>query len=195
MVPILGNGQRIENNTVSEPLKLSPNEAVDIALKNNPAIKSANYSVEQQKALQKTAFDLPKTNFTYGVDNTTLLGNSTIGVQQSFSFPTVYVKQSNVLKQQLSLSKKSFTMSKNDLIRNVRSAYYQMAYGVARLRLLKYQDSVYANFAKAATVRYTSGESKYLEKVLLMLSISKCYYRKKKHKKIYKLVSKSCKNG
>ncbi len=183
MAPLLGNCQKIENIIGSDPLKLSPTEAIDIALKNNPGIKSANYSVEQQKALQKTAFDLPKTDFTYGTDNTTLLGNNTIGVQQSFSFPTVYIKQSKVLKQQLSLSKKAFAISKNDLIQKVGSAYYQMTYGVARLQLLTYQDSVYANFAKAANVRYTSGESKYLEKVAADAQYQQVLLQKKQAQK------------
>ncbi|MGN6605337.1 MAG: TolC family protein, partial [Ginsengibacter sp.] len=114
---------------------------------------------------------------------TTLLGNNTIGVQQSFSFLTVYIKQSKVLKQQLSLSKKAFAISKNDLIQKVRSAYYQMTYGVARLQLLTYQDSVYANFAKAANVRYTSGESKYLEKVAADAQYQQVLLQKKQAQK------------
>jgi cobalt-zinc-cadmium resistance protein CzcA len=183
IVPVIGNAQSIKSNIGSEPLKLSANEAIDMALHNNPVIKSANYSVEQQRAQEKTGFDLPKTNFNYGADNTTLLGNNTIGVQQSFSFPTVYVKQSKVLKQQVTLSKKSFAISKNDLIRNVRSAYYQMAYEVARQQLLTYQDSVYAGFAKAADVRYTSGETKYLEKVAADAQYQQVLLQKKQAQK------------
>lgn len=183
ILPGIGYGQSIKNINDSEPLKISANGAIDIALKNNPGIKSADYSVEQQKALEKTAFDLPKTNFNYGADNTTFLGNNTIGVQQSFSFPTVYSKQRKVLKQQVTLSKKSLAISKNDLIRNVRAAYYQMAYGVARLELLTYQDSVYAGFAKAADVRYTSGESKYLEKVAADVQYQQVLLQKKQAQK------------
>lgn len=163
-LPALSKSQDITVDTTL-PLKLSAEEAIHLALQNNPGIKSANYEVQQQNALKKTAVDLPKTNFSYGTDNTTLLGNNTIGVQQAFSFPTVYGRQSKVLKQQVTLSEKSLAISKTDLIRNVRSAYYQMVYGIARLKLLAYQDSVYAGFAKAATVRYTSGETNYLEKV------------------------------
>jgi cobalt-zinc-cadmium resistance protein CzcA len=182
-VPALSKAQSIKPNIESPPLKLTADEAIHLAFQNNPGIKSANYVVQQQKTLKKTAVDLPKTNFSYGADNTTLLGNNTIGVQQAFSFPTVYGRQSKVLKQQVTLSEKSLAISKTDLTRNVRSAYYQMAYGIARLKLLAYQDSVYAGFAKAATVRYTSGESSYLEKVAADAQYQQVLLQKKQAQK------------
>ncbi|MDE3183152.1 MAG: CusA/CzcA family heavy metal efflux RND transporter [Bacteroidota bacterium] len=181
-LPMLSKSQDITADTTL-PLKLSVEEAIHLALQNNAGIKSANYVVQQQKTLKKTAVDLPKTNFSYGADNTTLLGNNTIGVQQAFSFPTVYGRQSKVLKQQVTLSEKSLAISKTDLIRNVRSAYHQMAYGIARLKVLAYQDSVYAGFAKAATVKYTSGETNYLEKVAADVQYQQVLLQKKQAQK------------
>ncbi len=148
-----------------KPIQLSLNEAINMALKNNQAIKSAEYGVGQQQALRKTAVDLNKTGFQYGFDNTVLNGNKSIGVQQSFSLPTVYNRQGKLINQQVVLSEKYLTISKADLIRNVKTAYYQLVYGQNYLKVLMYQDSVYKNFTNAANSRYTNGETGYLEKV------------------------------
>jgi len=148
-----------------KPLQLSLEEAINLALKNNQAIKSAQYGVSQQQALRKTAVDLNKTGFQYGFDNIVQNGNKSIGVQQSFSLPTVYNRQGKLLNQQVVLSEKYLTISKADLIRNVKTAYYQLVYGQNYLKVLIYQDSVYKNFNNAANSRYTNGETGYLEKV------------------------------
>ncbi len=148
-----------------QPLQLSLDDAIKLALKNNQTIKSAEYGVSQQQALRKTAVDLNKTGFQYGFDNTVPNGNKSIGVQQSFSLPTVYNRQGKLINQQVVLSEKYLTISKADLIRNVKTAYYQLVYGQNYLKVLIYQDSVYRNFTNAANSRYTNGETGYLEKV------------------------------
>ncbi len=163
--PILSKSQSAVPNSQAPALKLSIDEAIKMAMQYNPAIKSADYTVQQQEALNKTAFNLNKTSFVYSADNTTPNGDSYLGIQQTFSFPTVYARQSKLQNQEVTLSKSSLIISKSSLLRNVKSAYYQLAYDMARLQLLVYQDSIYADFANAAGVRYKSGETNYLEKV------------------------------
>lgn len=148
-----------------QPLQLTLDEAINLGLKNNQAIKSAEYGVSQQQALRKTAVNLNKTGFQYGFNNTVFNGNKSIGIGQSFSLPVVYNRQGRLLNQQVVLSEKSLTISKADLIRNVKTAYYQLVYGQEYLKMLIYQDSVYKNFTNAANSRYTNGETGYLEKV------------------------------
>uniref|UniRef100_UPI0026265F5D CusA/CzcA family heavy metal efflux RND transporter n=1 Tax=Hydrotalea sp. TaxID=2881279 RepID=UPI0026265F5D len=162
--PITGNAQ-LPVSSGFQPLQLSLDDAVKLALKNNQAIKSAEYGVSQQQALRKTAVDLNKTGFQYGFDNTILNGNKSIGVQQSFSLPTVYNRQGKLLNQQVGLSEKYLAISKADLIRNVKTAYYQLVYGHNYLKVLMYQDSIYKNFTNAANSRYRNGQTGYLEKV------------------------------
>ena len=150
---------------MQQPLKLTVDEAVSFALKNNQSIKSGEYIVQQQKALKKTAFDLNKTGFQYNFDNSIRNRNKSVGIQQSFSLPIVYSRQGKLLNEQVALSESSLTISKADLIRNVKTAYYQLVYGKAYLQVLLNQDSVYKNFTNAANSRYTNGETGYLEKV------------------------------
>ncbi len=146
-------------------IKLNLNEAIKIALQNNPGLASARFSVEQQNALGKTAFDFGKTTVTYDKDNTPPNGNYGIGISQSISFPTVYLQRSKLQNQNITLSEKSYEAVKAELIKNVKTAYYQLIYGKEALRLLAYQDSIYADFSKVAEVRYKTGETSNLEKL------------------------------
>ncbi len=149
----------------AQQVKLNLDEAIKIALKNNPGLASSRYSVEQQEALGKTAFDFGKTTVTYYKDNTPPNGNYTLGISQSISFPTVYLQQSKLQNQNITLSEKSYDAFKAGLIKDVKTAYYQLAYGQDVLRLLAYQDSIYANFSKVAELRYKTGETSNLEKL------------------------------
>lgn len=151
-------------SVTQQSLKLTIDEAINLALKNNQSVKSAEYVVKQQQALKKTAVDLNKTGFQYNFDNSSN-GNKSVGVQQFFSLPVVYARQGKFLNEQVVLSERSLTISKADLIRNVKVAYYQFVYGLSYLNILSSQDSIYKNFVNAANSRYRNGETNYLGKV------------------------------
>ena len=146
------------------PLTLQ--QAIDTALKNNPQIKSATLEVEQQNVLRKTAFDLPKTNISVvnGQSNSEIK-DTYIGVTQDIYFPTVYIQQSKVQKQNILLSEKNLAVTQSELIRNVKSAYYQLSFGMEKLKLLTYQDSIYKKFSDVAELKYKTGETSNLEKL------------------------------
>ncbi|TAL62584.1 MAG: TolC family protein, partial [Bacteroidetes bacterium] len=148
----------------NKPLTLD--EAIKTALQNNPQIKSATLEVEQQNVLKKTAFDLPKTNVSVlnGQYNSEIK-DTYIGVSQDIYFPTVYIQQNKVQKQNVLLSEKNLAVTQAELIRNVKSAYYQLSFGMEKLKLLSYQDSVYKKFSDVAELKYKTGETSYLEKL------------------------------
>ena len=145
---------------------LTLDAALSQALKGNPGIQSANFSVQQQQALLGTSLEPGRTGLSYSFDNNAVLqGNKTYGVAQSLEFPTVYTRQAQALRQQVALSERSRAVTQAGLRRDVQAAYYQLAYGAARLRLLTNQDSLYQDFARAAAIRYKLGEASYLEQV------------------------------
>lgn len=145
---------------------LSLDDAIKIAIEKNPQLKSASLEVQQQKVLKKTAFDIPKTNFTLmqGQYNSTYKDKN-YSVSQEFSFPTVYGIQAKVQKQNVILSEKAQTLTQCELIRNVKSAYYQLVLGKEKLKLLTTQDSIYSKFSDVAQVKYKTGETSNLEKL------------------------------
>ncbi|MCC6690997.1 MAG: TolC family protein, partial [Bacteroidia bacterium] len=136
------------------------------ALQNNPQVKSATLEVEQQKALKKTAYELPKTNFSVirGQINTPVKDNY-YGISQDIYFPSVYVKQSKAQNENTLLSNKNLLVTQSELIRNVKSTFFRLIYANEYLKLLAYQDSVYKNFSERAEVKYKTGESSYLEMI------------------------------
>jgi cobalt-zinc-cadmium resistance protein CzcA len=159
-LPLLAQAQN------KQPRSVTIDEAVSIVLVNSPGVKTAALELEQQKALKGTSFDLDKTNVSveYGQINSPENDNA-VSVSQDFSFPTVYTKSANLTRQQIKSTEYRVALSKNEMARNVKSIYYQLLSAIEQQKLLKYQDSLYSNFQRAAELKYTTGETAYLEKI------------------------------
>lgn len=165
--------------TTDKPLTLD--EAIKIALQNNPQIKSASLEVEQQNVLKKSAFELPKTNFSVikGQYNSKI-NDTYFGVTQEINFPSVYAMQSKVQKQNVLLSEKNLAVTQSELIRNVKAAYYQLAFGMETLKLISYQDSIYKKFSEVAELKFKTGETSNLEKLSAQSKYQEVQILKKK---------------
>lgn len=148
------------------PHPITPEEAIKIALQNNPQLKGATYKVEQQQVLQQTAFDLGKTQINYirGQFNSINTDNN-IALAQSFEFPTTMLAQNRLQKERIQLAKQFHTLTEKELIREVKATYYQLVFALRRSALLKQQDSIYQNFVKLADLRYKTGETSNLERL------------------------------
>ncbi len=133
---------------------------------NNPQLRRSGLEIQQNRTMQNTAVDLPKTNFTVTQDPTSG-GNidNSIGVSQSFSLPGVYKTQRNVYQQQTKLAEANKQVTEAEIVRNIKLAYYNYLYTVERLRLLNYLDSVYTDFSSKANIRYKVGETSNLERL------------------------------
>ncbi len=150
----------------TQPLILSVDDAIKIATENNPVMKSANYSITQQEALKKTAFDIGKTTVGYSYDNTVSpFGNKSYDVSQSFRFPTVFFRQAKLQNQQVTLAQDFSAITQSVLVRNVKSAWYQWVYGMEKLKLLSRQAAIFHNYSEMANIRFKNGETNYLEKI------------------------------
>ncbi|MHB1179506.1 MAG: TolC family protein, partial [Daejeonella sp.] len=86
-------------------------------------------------------------------------------ISQRTEFPTVYSSQAKLADQRIKSSERSFAISENELIRQVKAVYYELMYLRGKERLFTYQDSLYSNLVKASDLRYRTGESNRLEKV------------------------------
>jgi len=145
--------------------KLTMEQVVDIALKNNPIIKGASLEVDKQNKLKKSTFDLDNTQFSYSKGQI----NSDASdfqwqLSQSFKFPTTYSSQSKFQQQRVALSKTSLAVTENGLVRQVKGVYVQLSWAHSQLKLLTELDSIYADFSRAAALRYSTGESNLLER-------------------------------
>ena len=147
----------------SRPITLQT--ALSTALQNNLQVKSANLSVQQHTALQRTAFDVPRTEILLQQDATAggSPGNS-IGIIQPFALPVVYKNQANLLKQQTLLTQSERSIALFAITRQVRLAYINFQFSYERIRLLNSLDSIYRKFKERAELRQQVGETSNLEK-------------------------------
>ncbi|MBK0379226.1 CusA/CzcA family heavy metal efflux RND transporter [Mucilaginibacter segetis] len=158
---LCGTTARAQQNP---PLTLR--ESIQLAVRNNPQLRQSALEVSQNSALQGTAFDPGKTGLTVTQDPTSGGNNgNSLGITQSFAFPTVYSAQAKVLKAQTTLSDKARLLSEKELVKQVSLAYYQLIYEQNKWQQLKSQDSLYQQFAQRAALRYKTGETNYLEQL------------------------------
>ena len=144
-------------------LLLTRPAAVDSVFKNNPGIIASVKQVERQQALKKGSFMLDRTELWMEAPTSTRFA---LGIQQNFSFPTLYFNEVKLQKENVRLAEKELGINKNALAKNIENLYLEMQYTSARLVQLKYQDSIYGRLLKATEKRYSVGEVEYLEKVL-----------------------------
>lgn len=145
--------------------KLTLQEAVQTALKNNLGIKAAEYQIEYFKELKKTGSDIGKLSATWmhGQYNSIYQDNNLV-LSQTIPFPTTLSNQLLLGKEQVTGARQNLVVQQNNLVYEVKSVYYQLLYQHAVQKLLLTQDSLYSDFAKASSLRYKTGESNLLEK-------------------------------
>lgn len=135
--------------------------ALDSAMKYSPLLKSAELQVKQSTYLRKTAFNLP---------NPEVIAESptgdfyAVGILQSIEFPTVYIKQGQLLKQQALLSEKGKALAVNEITRLIRSVYLNAQYSQQLIIQLKFQDSLYNQIQLSAKRQFDAGVIDYLAK-------------------------------
>jgi cobalt-zinc-cadmium efflux system outer membrane protein len=101
----------------------------------------------------------------------------TPGIQQSFEFPTVYIKQKQLAVQQTALSEKSKTLTEADYALKIKSAYLDWQYATAFAQQLKTQDSLYTILAEAASRQYLAGQIDFVEKTYAGLKYAEVHSR------------------
>ncbi len=153
------------NRSYAQTKPITLQNALNTALQNNLQLKSANLSVQQQSALQRTAFDVPRTEIILQQDATSggSPGNG-IGIIQPFALPIVYKNQANLLQQQTLLMQREKSIVLFDITRQVRLAYINFQFSYERIRLLSSLDSIYRKFKERAELRQQVGETSNLEK-------------------------------
>jgi cobalt-zinc-cadmium resistance protein CzcA len=146
--------------------QVSLKEAVQLALDNNLSVRSANLSVDAQKALKGAAVDFGKTNvdFQFGQFNSNTKDNS-FTISQSFAFPTVYVWQSKLASSRMKSSEWQLKISQLEIATQVKQVYGKLLFLYSKQKLLAHEDSLYAHFYKAAELKAKTGETNKLEMI------------------------------
>jgi len=151
--------------TASEKVYQNLEEVIEVALKNNPDLKAARLQTEQYQALKGASSDIPKTDFglEYGQTNSDFDNDSRFSISQTIAFPTLYGQQNKLAKAKIKSGELNHVVVQNELLTQVKSAYYQLWYLKDKEKLLQQQDSIYERFAYAANLKFKTGESNALE--------------------------------
>lgn len=147
--------------------KLTLQQAIDVALKNNERIKIAQYQIDIQKTGKSGAITIPKTELLYtnGEFNNPTIQDNIYGISQRINFPSLYSSQFKLAKEKVNSSEQLKIIEENQLIGDVKSAYLQYVFVQEQRKLLQRQDSLYGNLDRSSLQRYKTGESTKLESV------------------------------
>ncbi|PWS28841.1 CusA/CzcA family heavy metal efflux RND transporter [Pedobacter yonginense] len=146
-----------------QPISLSA--AIDTAMKNNLLIKNQALLVKYQQQLIKTSAILPMTNITgeVGQLNSAYTDNR-LGISQSFSFPSVYRKQKDLLSLEAQQASLNATLKAAELKKAIAEVFDHFLYLKEKEKLILKSDSLYNQFLEKAKIRFKVGESDIMEK-------------------------------
>jgi cobalt-zinc-cadmium resistance protein CzcA len=136
-------------------------DAINIALQNNQAIKASDLEIDASKALKKTARELPKLDFNaqLGQYNSTKFDQS-FQVSQTIPFPSLFGAKKQLINAEIKGKELQKNLSVLELKNQVRTYYYQILYLQHNQKQLQQLDSLYNDFIKIAQLRYKTGDTK-----------------------------------
>lgn len=145
--------------------RLTVQEAVDLALKNNLHMQSAKLGEQYYQSLKKSNLDMDKTNvgIEYGKLNS-VANDNRFTISQGIQFPTVYKHQRSINNMNIVLSKINTRQQEYELKALVRQTYYALLVFKQKKQLLLEADSIYRAFLEKANLRFKAGDVDALEK-------------------------------
>ncbi|GAB3869475.1 CusA/CzcA family heavy metal efflux RND transporter [Hymenobacter segetis] len=161
LLPATAHAQKAPTDT---PLSIS--QALSTGLAQSPLVQAATLQAQQQQALTRTGYDLPRLVFDYQYGQISgPLADHSFNVLQQSAFPTVYGAQRQVLQTTAEAGTIRARAQRRELARSIRSGYYNLLVTYRLVALLRRQDSLYQRAARAARIRYQVGETNRLEQV------------------------------
>lgn len=141
-------------------------DCIAAAIENNPMMRSGKIAVQRAKDMQAAAFDLPKTDISLAQTPTTGGGpENALTFSQSFEFPTVYGARRGKLKAETALEEMRYELTRDELSREVATAYCSLVYCLHTKNLLTAQDTLFHHFLSIAEARLKAGETSKLEMI------------------------------
>ncbi|MET3535568.1 CusA/CzcA family heavy metal efflux RND transporter [Chryseobacterium limigenitum] len=153
-----------QNFKAQSSREISLNQAIELLQENNPSIKAKDLNIQSSEALKPTAKEIPKLDFStqLGQYNSPKFDQS-FAVSQTIPFPTLFKARKELIQEEIKAKKIEKLVTENELIKQVRSYFYQIEYLQYNQSKLQYLDSLYGDFIRIATVRFKAGDIKKIE--------------------------------
>lgn len=133
-------------------------QAIGLALKNNPKVRSFELEALARKKLIKSAVDLqsPTLLVEDGQINSEY-DDYKITINQEIDFPMAYVERAAAGRQEYQAALLVAKVKTNDFIAEVRRKYNDWAVLSARMNILSRQDSLFSGFLEASGKQFQAG--------------------------------------
>jgi outer membrane protein TolC len=141
-------------------------QALQTGLSQSLLVQTGSLEIERQRALARTGYDLPRTVLDYQLGQISgPLRDQSFNLVQQTALPGVYGAQRRLLQSQVLTAEQRVRQQRRELVFRIRSSYYELLLSYRRAALLRRQDSLYQRAARAARIRYQTGETNRLEQV------------------------------
>ncbi|MBI5474938.1 MAG: TolC family protein [Ignavibacteriae bacterium] len=158
---------------------LSLNDALAIALNNNPEIGAAQKEIDaaRGRVLQAGRIPNPELSVTFnevprGI-NLGDAGEKDIGLSQPFEFPGKRGSRVDVAEHGTSIAEFSLARTKAIVSANVKRAYYQSLLAGEVVGNLEFTITLLSDFLRTVTERYQAGASKYLDVIRAKVEVTR----------------------
>ncbi len=139
---------------------LTESNAINKALTNNKNILAASLQVKQQEQLLKSSINIPNPEFF--LESPT--GNFYTGsITQSFEFPTVYLNQYRLQKEQIGIALKEKQLTEAALKYRVKVLYLEVQFTDSLTKQLYLEDTLYEKIMLSAVRQFKAGQIDYLQ--------------------------------
>ena len=144
--------------------------AVRSALVKHPELRISDGNLEKNKLAAKHYFELEDPKVLIQAPNA---DRYTLGVEQSFEFPTTYGRRKSVREAQVAVSEGEIAFVKSRIVRDVKLAYLEWQKSIALRQLSYSKDSLYEVFYSAAKSKWNAEEISKLELLSVQLKRDK----------------------
>ena len=147
-------------------VKLTENEAVDLALKNHPSIGAAVFTAEAHRNLAniKRAPEVTQIYHTVTADpDLGIFGTSTFGLQQNFPAPQATRARKTYLEAQYLSADAALKLTKQETILQVKEIYHHLSYLQSKSVFLSKLDSLWQRTLAGSAIRKSAGEISQME--------------------------------
>lgn len=161
--PMLLTAQENKNDVQ----KISMNQAVEMALTNNPDLQNAQLSVKASKLAKQGAINFEPTQFTYqnGQINSALIDQS-FDISQNFGSILTHFQTGKYINQKLALSETEYTLAVKQVTAQTKTAYLRWVFLLNQYKIKLQEADLFKEFVRIAQLKYSLGESKILEQII-----------------------------
>lgn len=158
----------------ADPLSvITVDEAVNMALDNNPAVVNHSLKIEQSNFMKSALLNFQPTELKYRSGQIYRPEHDRyIELNQSFGSLLEHINNYRLANEYLQISKTEYDLVIKNITAEVKSAYYFWIYTYNKLLLQEQKEDVFSDVERIAALQYKNGDIDQLEKTALFAEAS-----------------------